>query len=117
MKPSPLVVKALTKVGKVVPKWKIVPIKNVIDSAFKNPDFREEVSLPFLVVHGGDDIVTDPTMSQTLYEEAASKDKTFKLYPGMWHALTSGESRNNLDIVFSDIISWLNDRAMVIKLC
>ncbi|CAA6654870.1 unnamed protein product [Spirodela intermedia] len=41
-----------------------------------------KVSLPFIVVHGGDDIVTDPSVSQLLYESAASTDKTFKLYRG-----------------------------------
>ncbi|GAB4854867.1 hypothetical protein Ancab_023453 [Ancistrocladus abbreviatus] len=69
-----------------------------------------EVSLPFLVVHGGDDKVTDPSISKLLYESASSTDKTFKLYPGMWHALTYGELPENIEIVFKDIISWLDER-------
>ncbi|XP_066311494.1 caffeoylshikimate esterase-like [Miscanthus floridulus] len=48
-----------------------------------------QVTMPFLVLHGGDDIVTDPSVSKLLFEKASSKDKTFKLYPGMWHALTA----------------------------
>jgi acylglycerol lipase len=68
----------------------------------------EEVSLPFLIVHGGEDKVTDPSVSKLLYETASSSDKTFKLYPGMWHSLTYGELPENTDIVFSDIINWLN---------
>ncbi|MQM22894.1 hypothetical protein Taro_055953, partial [Colocasia esculenta] len=71
-----------------------------------------QVALPFIVVHGGDDIVTDPSVSQLLYESAASRDKTMKLYPGMWHGLTSGEPPESIDLVFSDIITWLNARAM-----
>ncbi|KAK1311916.1 hypothetical protein QJS10_CPA07g00291 [Acorus calamus] len=71
-----------------------------------------EVSLPFLIVHGGDDIVTDPSVSRLLYESASSTDKMFKLYPGMWHALTSGEPEENIDLVFSDVISWLDQRAV-----
>lgn len=70
----------------------------------------EEVSLPFLVVHGGDDKVTDPAVSKLLYEKASSSDKTFKLYPGMWHALTYGETVENTDTVFSDIIKWLDQK-------
>lgn len=70
----------------------------------------DQVSLPFIIVHGGDDIVTDPSVSKLLYESASSSDKTFKLYPEMWHALTSGEPPESIDLVFSDIIAWLNER-------
>lgn len=70
----------------------------------------KEVTMPFLVAHGEDDKVTDPLASKLLYEVASSTDKTFKLYPGMWHALTYGEFTENIDVVFADIISWINDR-------
>ncbi|CAK9160084.1 unnamed protein product [Ilex paraguariensis] len=70
----------------------------------------QEVSLPFLIVHGGDDKVTDPSVSKLLYETASSSDKTFELYKGMWHSLSYGELPENIDIVFSDIINWLDQR-------
>ncbi|KAK1286651.1 hypothetical protein QJS10_CPB20g00865 [Acorus calamus] len=73
-----------------------------------------KVSLPFLIIHGGDDMVINPSVSQSLYDSALSTDKTFKLYPGMWHALTFGESKENIDLVFSDIVSWLDNRATMI---
>uniref|UniRef100_A0A5B6ZNJ9 Putative caffeoylshikimate esterase-like n=1 Tax=Davidia involucrata TaxID=16924 RepID=A0A5B6ZNJ9_DAVIN len=69
-----------------------------------------QVSLPFLIVHGEDDKVTDPSVSKLLYESASSSDKAFKLYPGMWHALTYGELPENTDTVFSDIVEWLDDK-------
>ncbi|KAI3937246.1 hypothetical protein MKW92_051295 [Papaver armeniacum] len=145
LKPHPMVVNMLTRIEDIIPKWKIVPTKNVIDSAFKDPIKREEVrnnkliyqdkprlktalemlrtsmsledtlnevTLPFFVLHGEADIVTDPEVSKALYVQAGSKDKTFKLYPGMWHALTSGEPDNNIEIVFSDIFSWLDKRIL-----
>ncbi|PIA38870.1 hypothetical protein AQUCO_02700222v1 [Aquilegia coerulea] len=71
----------------------------------------QQVNLPFMIVHGGDDKVTDPAISKLLFESASSTDKTFKLYSGMWHALTSGEPLENINIVFSDIIDWLDERA------
>ncbi|KAK3002255.1 hypothetical protein RJ639_020893 [Escallonia herrerae] len=71
----------------------------------------QEVTMPFLIVHGGDDKVTDPAVSRLLYETASSSDKTFKLYPGMWHALCFGELPENTDKVFSDIIDWLDQKA------
>ncbi|KAI3980095.1 hypothetical protein MKX01_013516 [Papaver californicum] len=145
LKPHPMVVNMLTKIEEIIPKWKIVPTKDVIDSAFKDPIKREEVrnnkliyqdkprlktalemlrtsmsledtlnevTLPFFVLHGEADIVTDPGVSRALYEQAGSKDKTFKLYPGMWHALTSGEPDHNIETVFSDIFSWLEKRTV-----
>jgi acylglycerol lipase len=72
--------------------------------------FTWQVTLPFLVLHGGDDIVTDPSVSKLLFEEASSRDKAFKLYPGMWHAL-SAELPPDVEHVYSDIISWLDKRA------
>ncbi|XP_076885205.1 caffeoylshikimate esterase-like [Bidens hawaiensis] len=144
VKPHPLVISMLTQVEDVIPRWKIVPTKDVIDAAFKDPVKREEirsntliyqekprlktalemlrtsmgledslteVTLPFFVLHGQADTVTDPEVSRALYEQASSEDKTIKLYPGMWHALTSGEPDHNIDIVFGDIISWLDRRS------
>ncbi|KAK1396311.1 caffeoylshikimate esterase-like [Heracleum sosnowskyi] len=72
-----------------------------------------EISVPFLVVHGEADKVTDPAVSKLLYETASSPDKTIKLYPGMWHSLSYGELPENFDIVFSDIIAWLEKRVIV----
>ncbi|KAF0889692.1 hypothetical protein E2562_030169 [Oryza meyeriana var. granulata] len=69
------------------------------------------VTLPFIIVHDGDDAVTDPSVSEALYTLAESKDKAMQLYPRMCHALTSGEPTENIDIVFSDIIRWLDERA------
>lgn len=54
--------------------------------------------------------MTDKAVSKLLYDSASSPDKTLKLYPGMWHGLLYGEPPENLDIVFSDIINWLDNR-------
>ncbi|CAK9136253.1 unnamed protein product [Ilex paraguariensis] len=43
VKPHPMVITILTKVEDIIPKWKIVPAKDVIDSAFKDPVKREEI--------------------------------------------------------------------------
>ncbi|KAK7310261.1 hypothetical protein RJT34_07663 [Clitoria ternatea] len=69
-----------------------------------------EVSLPFLVLHGEEDKVTDISVSKQLYDVAQSSDKTIKTYPKMWHGLLYGEPPENLDIVFSDIIGWIEER-------
>ncbi|KAJ9175641.1 hypothetical protein P3X46_014178 [Hevea brasiliensis] len=71
----------------------------------------QEVSLPFLVLHGEDDKVTDKSVSKQLNDVASSTDKTIKLYPGMWHGLLYGEPIENIEVVFKDIIDWLEERA------
>eukprot|EP00249_Psilotum_nudum_P012182 c23626_g1_i1 orf=184-1140(+) len=69
-----------------------------------------EITIPFLVVHGELDIVCDPEGVKNLYEKASSSDKTLKIYEGMWHQLV-GEPKENTDLVFSDVYSWLEERA------
>ena len=71
----------------------------------------KDFNAPFLVQHGRDDVVTDPDLSQALYDEASSADKAIKLYDGMWHSINVGESDENLDIVFRDAIEWILKRS------
>lgn len=73
--------------------------------------------MPFLVLlHGTDDVVADdPSGSRLLHERASSRDKTLKLYPGMWHVLM-GERPEDVERVFADVISWLEDRVGVSQL-
>nr|DAD20854.1 TPA_asm: hypothetical protein HUJ06_022317 [Nelumbo nucifera] len=70
-----------------------------------------DVSLPFLVLHGSADVVTDPEVSRALYEAAKSEDKTIRIYEGMMHSLLFGETDENVEIVRGDILSWLNHRS------
>lgn len=70
-----------------------------------------QVTIPFFVLHGEADTVTDPNVSRALYELASSVDKTIKLYPGMWHGLTAGETDSNIEVVFKDITDWLDKRS------
>ncbi|KAG6573171.1 Caffeoylshikimate esterase, partial [Cucurbita argyrosperma subsp. sororia] len=70
----------------------------------------EEVSIPFMILHGEADRVTDISVSEQLHEKASSWDKRLKKYPEMWHGLLYGETVENIDIVFADIIGWLDER-------
>lgn len=69
-----------------------------------------QVDIPFLIVHGGDDIVCDPGCAEQLYNSAATKDKTLRIYPGLWHQLV-GESDENVELVFGEVVDWLLTRA------
>jgi alpha-beta hydrolase superfamily lysophospholipase len=66
---------------------------------------------PFLVLHGLADRVTDPKLSQVLYDESSSTDKTIRLYEDMWHGLTCGEPDECADQVFADMTNWILARS------
>ncbi|KAK7277749.1 hypothetical protein RJT34_22765 [Clitoria ternatea] len=137
----PMAMNLLAKFEDVIPKWKIIPTKDIIDRAFKDHAKREkirsnkliyqdkprlktalemlrttasiqdclhEVTLPFIVLQGDKDTVTDLEASKILYEQANSTDKSIKVYPGMCHGITTGESDQNIALVFIDIIAWLD---------
>lgn len=67
----------------------------------------QKLQVPFLVLHGSDDTVTDPEASQKLYEEASSTDKSIKLFEGLLHDLLFEPER---EAIVADIIDWLNER-------
>lgn len=69
-----------------------------------------DVSIPFIVLHGSADVVTDPSVSRALYEAAKSDDKTIRIYEGMMHSLLFGETDENVEIVRRDMVEWLNKR-------
>ncbi|KAJ7287891.1 hypothetical protein O6H91_14G040800 [Diphasiastrum complanatum] len=69
-----------------------------------------EVTIPFLIVHGELDVVTDPDGCKALYARASSTDKTMHIYEGMWHQLV-GEPPENMEKVFGEIYKWLEDHA------
>ncbi|KAK4395533.1 Purple acid phosphatase 17 [Sesamum angolense] len=66
-----------------------------------------KLTVPFLVLHGTADSVTDPTASQKLYDEASSTDKTINLYEGLLHDLLFEPEKEEIT---ESIIAWLNSR-------
>lgn len=68
------------------------------------------MEVPLLISHGAEDVVCDPACAEELYRRAASKDKTIKMYPGMWHQMI-GESNEDTELVFGDMVEWLRTRA------
>ncbi|KAL6190322.1 hypothetical protein ACLB2K_036720 [Fragaria x ananassa] len=70
----------------------------------------DKVSSPLLILHGEADTVTDPLVSQLLYEKASSKDKTLKLYQDAYHCILQGEPDDTIFTVLDDIVTWLDSR-------
>ena len=59
---------------------------------------------------GEDDVVCDYRSARFVYESAASEDKVLEIFPSMWHRLI-GEPKENVELVYGFILSWLWDRA------
>ncbi|KAK4766048.1 hypothetical protein SAY87_007690 [Trapa incisa] len=66
-----------------------------------------QLGVPFLVLHGTADTVTDPEGSLKLYKEASSSDKTIRLLDGYLHDLLFEPEK---EAIVADIIQWLDSR-------
>jgi alpha-beta hydrolase superfamily lysophospholipase len=70
-----------------------------------------KVSIPFLIVHGDNDLVTSSHMSLRFRDLAGSKDKDVEIVKGGYHILTGfGMEVEVSDFVFDRIINWINNR-------
>ncbi|KAB2027665.1 hypothetical protein E1A91_D05G050100v1 [Gossypium mustelinum] len=67
----------------------------------------KSVTVPFFVLHGTADKVTDPLASQDFYNEASSTFKDIKLYEGFLHDLLFEPEREEIG---QDIINWMEKR-------
>jgi acylglycerol lipase len=64
-------------------------------------------TLPVLILHGTSDKATKPAGSQFFYEQAASVDKTLKLYEGYFHDPLNDIGK---EAVIADITAWIGAR-------
>jgi alpha-beta hydrolase superfamily lysophospholipase len=67
-----------------------------------------EVDVPLLALHGEADTVTPPAGSRALVERAAARDKTLKLYPGLYHDLLHEPEKEQ---VMADVVKWMGEHA------
>jgi len=63
------------------------------------------IELPLLILHGSADQLVAVDGSQLLYETAASRDKTLKIYEGLFHEILNEPEK---DLVIADIAGWLD---------
>jgi acylglycerol lipase len=64
----------------------------------------DKITLPFIVVQGSEDKLVDPGGAQMLYDKAGSKDKTLKIYKGLYHEVHNEPER---EVMFKDLETWL----------
>jgi alpha-beta hydrolase superfamily lysophospholipase len=67
-----------------------------------------EFVTPFLLLCGAADPIADPLAAREFFDHATSKDKQFKQYDGLLHEIFHEPER---DLVFKDLLGWLDDRA------
>ena len=63
-----------------------------------------KITLPFIVLQGSEDKLVDPAGAQTLYDKASSKDKTIRIYEGLYHEVFNEPERAR---VLKDVETWL----------
>lgn len=67
----------------------------------------EAITLPMLILHGGDDAMTAPAGSQFLHDSISSTDKHLIIYPGLYHEIFNEPEQEQ---VFQDLLEWLDAR-------
>lgn len=67
----------------------------------------EEIKLPMLILHGGEDPMTAPSGSQFLHDHISSAEKQLTIYPGLYHEIFNEPEREQ---VFADVLQWLDTR-------
>jgi acylglycerol lipase len=67
----------------------------------------EKITLPFITLQGSEDRIVHPGGAQMLYDRAASKDKTIKIYKGLYHEVFNEPEHPQ---VLKDVENWLEAR-------
>lgn len=66
-----------------------------------------EVTLPFLAMHGGDDILIEKQGTLNLYNQASSTDKELKIWEDLGHEITRSYSKQQ---VLDHMVNWIDKR-------
>jgi acylglycerol lipase len=69
------------------------------------PRIWQRINAPLLVMYATEDRLADPRGAQDLFNNAGSKDKTLKSYPGLYHEIFNEPERGQ---VLSDLADWLS---------
>ena len=79
----------------------------VVRSARLVDQHASQIELPIFIGHGTDDALVNSLASERLHKRVGSKDKTLKLYEGLYHEILNEPER---DQVMQDMIDWLDAR-------
>lgn len=65
------------------------------------------IALPVFYQQAGEDKLISPERSKEFFETISSKDKTFRMYEGLYHELHEEPEK---DVVLADMYAWLQKR-------
>lgn len=68
-------------------------------------DSLNKITLPILLLHGGDDQIIDPKASALVYDGVASTTKERVVFPGLYHEVFNEPGR---DQVFKQMFGWID---------
>ena len=68
-------------------KPRLATSRELLDATKRISQSLSKFDAPFLVLHGLEDFVTCPMVSEQLYNESPSKDKEIKLYKGIFSSI------------------------------
>ncbi|GAM24563.1 hypothetical protein SAMD00019534_077380 [Acytostelium subglobosum LB1] len=88
------------KVSVGLGKWMIPKAEQLLNLA---PTY----TLPLLLIHGADDMITSAKASQSFFDRCQSQDKTLKLWENMYHEVLNEKDK---DQVIQMIIDWIKPR-------
>lgn len=71
-------------------------------------DYAQNITIPALMMHGGDDKICDPKGSVEFFNRLVSQDKTLKLFEGMYHEIFNEVERQS---VLKIVKRWLDNHA------
>lgn len=66
-----------------------------------------EFKYPVLLMHGSEDMLTDPKGTEFFFRHIASEDKTFHRYPGLYHELINEPEKEE---VMGDVVRWMREK-------
>ena len=70
-------------------------------------DQTPSYTYPCLILHGGADQIVAPDSSKQFHERIGSKDKSLKIYDGLYHEILNEPEK---DTVIEDISAWIAGR-------
>lgn len=75
--------------------------------ALTSTERLSKISIPALILHGGDDRVVNPQCSRIIYDNISSEDKKLIILPGLYHEILNS---NEKDSILTTITDWINKR-------
>lgn len=64
------------------------------------------ITLPLLLLHGGEDLMASPAGSQFLHDNVGSVDNTLRIYPDLYHEIFNEPEQQD---IFAEMLEWCDD--------